>query len=779
MEFLHQLNSPGEGQTSGAASSEAGTEDGPPPRESWPSGALEPTGCWATDWTALIRHHSHLLMAVIAVETHLNSAPPPWRLRFANDYFYHLTGLPTEQEQLPQDVLTRLTVTDQQGLRDRFRRHFLNALLEQCYGEAHLVARRWLHEPLVVSLNDPETQQRRQFELRLSTAPEGIRIQAVAPEIEAQVRACWPHPPSRSQVTTQLLMRDSALNQVIAHLRPDQYAARGLLLLEGIEVTERETSKALIQLLVGQEPVIGTSQFDKANRLIKQLFGADNSLLLIAENQRAQLFRGLDQPHWEDRTYALGELQPSVFWRATETGAVLTVADLSLEAPTQCEQDLWAEGARSLLVIPLVRHPGLPDQGSQPMMGLVGLTSTQPFAFNQADCSLATTLIPALKAAMRYSVREQFSQVHPAVRWRFEQEAERLSLGLPPVPIVFEGVYPLYGISDLRGSSDERNGAIQQDLLAQLHLALAVVTSVGQTLKHGLIDQLKLDLEDRIEALAKGVTVDTEVTLLSYLRQDVEAHFAYFAQINPGARAAIARYRAAIDASHGSVYAARARYDQTMASINGLLRDTWNRWQPAMQSITPHYCDLEATDGIDHMIYAGQAIDPNFTEFHLKALRYEQLRAMCDCARRGLDLKARYHTAMEITHLVLVQGSTVDIVHDETTERLFDLRGSRDTRYEIVKKRIDKACDAETHQRITQPGQLTVVYSTPAEWQEYGQYLHYLQREGWVGNQIERGLVEPLPGVSGLKFARVRVLPDPTPVKAGEARLKPDALPFT
>jgi hypothetical protein len=114
-----------------------------------------------------------------------------------------------------------------------------------------------------------------------------------------------------------------------------------------------------------------------------------------------------------------------------------------------------------------------------------------------------------------------------------------------------------------------------------------------------------------------------------------------------------------------------------------------------MQAITAHYCDLEATDGIDHMIYAGQAIDPTFTEFQLKSLRYEQLRAVCDCARQGFALKATYDTDMTITHLVLVQGYTVDIVHDDTTEHLFDVRGTRDTRYEIVKKRIDKACDAE------------------------------------------------------------------------------------
>jgi hypothetical protein len=55
---------------------------------------------------------------------------------------------------------------------------------------------------------------------------------------------------------------------------------------------------------------------------------------------------------------------------------------------------------------------------------------------------------------------------------------------------------------------------------------------------------------------------------------------------------------------------------------------------------------------------------------------------------------------------------------------------------------------------------LTVVYSTSEEWQEYQRYLRYLHREGLVDSAIEQGTVEPLQGVSGLKFGRVRVNPE-------------------
>ena len=177
--------------------------------------------------------------------------------------------------------------------------------------------------------------------------------------------------------------------------------------------------------------------------------------------------------------------------------------------------------------------------------------------------------------------------------------------------------------------------------------------------------------------------------------------------------------------------------------INYHLQNTWEKWQISMQQIIPHHCDFEATDGIDHMMYLGKSINSEFNQFHLNSLRYDQLRAICDCARTALLLQAESEEhILGVAHLVLVQHSTIDIYHNESTERLFDVKGSRDIRYEIVKKRIDKAVDKDTQERITQPGMLTVVYSTDEEWEEYKQYLRYLVREGWVEDKFETGLIE-------------------------------------
>jgi hypothetical protein len=442
--------------------------------------------------------------------------------------------------------------------------------------------------------------------------------------------------------------------------------------------------------------------------------------------------------------------------------SVWNVLDLSKDCQTDCEQQLLEIGIRSMLLIPLnptIAKTPLPQIISQQLVGMVGLACDRPNHFNRQDCQHAQFLVPALTTALRGANQRRVTRIHPAVEWRFLLELERRSWGLPPEPIIFKDVYPLYGISDIRGSSTERNLAIQADLLEQFRLGITIVEAVCQAGESALAEQLRLDLWEYSEKLRDKINVDAEVTSIQYLKDNLEIYFDYFAQSSDAACEAVKVYINTCSNQHDSVYIERDRYDQRIGQINTLLLETWNRWQVRMQKVTTHYCDIDTTDGIDHMIYTGASIDPQFTAFHLHSLRYEQLRAVCDCARTAFELQEQSDIKFQLTHLVLVQDITMDIVNEQNTERLFEVRGTHDTRYEIVKKRIDKACDAQTKTRITQPGMLTVVYSTDKEWAEYQQYLRYLTREGWTEAQIDVGVVEPLQGVTGLKFARVRVLP--------------------
>ena len=74
-----------------------------------------------------------------------------------------------------------------------------------------------------------------------------------------------------------------------------------------------------------------------------------------------------------------------------------------------------------------------------------------------------------------------------------------------------------------------------------------------------------------------------------------------------------------------------------------------------------------------------------------------------------------------------------------------------------MKKRIDKALIKGTPERVTQPGQIAIVYGQPAEAQEYRGYLEYLRDLGYIAGEVEELELEELQGVHGLRALRVTV----------------------
>lgn len=697
------------------------------------------------DWVAYFKQHSQLVVAI--------AEPSSFVLKFASDRLCQLAGIPhlAQDSNLSLlDLLPGVGVTIQQ----LYRKQVLQLVLRDIYQFNPQGFYLWT-EPAIVSLPSRLFAEPRLLKFWLRV--EHLRVTRLDVQLDefAELHlhsVSTAHPESDFVQLAQMQLLEQRLCL-------ENYKVEGLLLLEGLDVTEEQIIWQLTQLLIDRNSILQPEKFKQVNQLMRSLFHAESSLILSAENEQVRLFMGLDQEEWQVNVYLMQALQESHFLQAAETNQVTNIADLTLSCPTDCERSLSEIGVRSLLIIPLVVKTTTLGTEVRRLAGLVGLTSNRPGNFDSIDCHHAAMLIPALTAALRHATQQPFSSIHSSVEWRFAQEAERRSWGLPPEPIVFENVYPLYGISDIRGSSEERNRAIQADLLEQFHLGLVVVEAVCQHQETSLGYQLRLDLQEHIEQLRDKVTVDAEVTANRYLRDRLEVHFDYFSQCGSAASAAVQAYQNACANDHHCVYTARARYDQVIQQINVMLRETWDNWQVRMQQITHHYCDIESTDGIDHMLYAGESIDSNFCLFHLRSLRYEQLCAVCDCARTALTLKKEHKTRLDVTHLVLVQDVTIDIFHDESTEKLFDVRGARDTRYEIVKKRIDKAVDGKVGDRITQPGMLTLVYSTPEEWEEYAEYFRYLIREGWINSHIEFGTVEPLQGVTGLKFARTQVLP--------------------
>ncbi len=142
----------------------------------------------------------------------------------------------------------------------------------------------------------------------------------------------------------------------------------------------------------------------------------------------------------------------------------------------------------------------------------------------------------------------------------------------------------------------------------------------------------------------------------------------------------------------------------------------------------PHYFEKQKTDGVDYQMYVGPGLleDGRVDPLCLKNLRLWQLMVTCGIAVRAHRLRDRLPIPLETTHLILVQHAPLSI-RFRFDEKRFDVDGAYDIRYEIVKKRIDKAVVQGTTERVTQPGKVAIIYNQPGEAREYRAYIEYLR----------------------------------------------------
>jgi hypothetical protein len=133
-----------------------------------------------------------------------------------------------------------------------------------------------------------------------------------------------------------------------------------------------------------------------------------------------------------------------------------------------------------------------------------------------------------------------------------------------------------------------------------------------------------------------------------------------------------------------------------------------------------------------------------------------QLTVLAKAARITYKLEEELTHRLRTTQLILAHSQPLSISF-RTEERKFDVDGAYNTRYEIVKKRIDKVRIKETNERLTQPGKIAIVYSQSRDAAEFTEYIEFLQSQNLLKPGIEKHDLEELQGVIGLKALRVEV----------------------
>ncbi len=130
---------------------------------------------------------------------------------------------------------------------------------------------------------------------------------------------------------------------------------------------------------------------------------------------------------------------------------------------------------------------------------------------------------------------------------------------------------------------------------------------------------------------------------------------------------------------------------------------------------------------------------------------------MCEMENIHYNLKPDLTVPLDVASLMLVYSTSLSI-RFRMDEKRFDVDGTYNARYEVIKKRIDKSYIKGTNERLTQPGKLSIVYSQKKDELEYLRYISFLKSKEYFTNNIEIVELEGLQGVTGLKAIRAEIL---------------------
>ena len=619
-----------------------------------------------------------------------------------------------------------------------------------------------LDYPMILSTVDPDSGLDRHFSMQFD-----YRF--------VEVRAVGTPPPLAEEDRRRLLANLGDMEMLTALFPPDRFAFEGFAVLRATDVTDQEVLSGLKRDLIERESIVSTERFQSLQQKLCTYLRCPDLRLSLAAIQGERVFmlnHGRQLEHsclFADSVHhTVSDFAGSVFERACRQREPLVIEDLAAYPDRTAIDDAILEAdIRSLIIAPL--H----YQGE--LLGTLELASPKPGELKPMAALKLREVLPLFSMAVRRSVeeleqrvqaliKEQCTAIHPSVEWRFRQAAframERRASGAPVElePIVFKNVHPLYAVSDIRGSSEERNRAIQADLITHLRLAREVIELAREARPLPFLDQLRYRIDRNVAQLEDGLSSGDETRIVEFLREHVEPRLDHLAGFGAGVRERFAAYRAAMDPRLGTIYRRRKEYEESVTRINEAIGSYLEAEQEMAQGMFPHYFEKQQTDGIDYSMYVGAALveDGTFDELYLKNLRLWQLMVTCGIARRAETLRGRLAVPLETAHLVLVQHTPLAI-RFRFDEKRFDVDGAYNVRYEVIKKRIDKAKVRGGSERVTQPGKMAIVYSHRNEAVEYRQYLEYLRDLGYVTGEPEELELDEMQGVQGLRALRVTI----------------------
>jgi len=558
---------------------------------------------------------------------------------------------------------------------------------------------------------------------------------------------------------------------------PNSYDFEGFAIWKLFDVTREEAQSSLRYHLLNKNALQSSEKLEQIKRNIRSILNLSEIKIGFASyDKEMKVLSSMGVGFWDDEDAFRHEIsQPDCF--CEHSHATLFEEKKMVIVPQYNEKKSETNPLiKRLVKNDLKSYIATPILHEDEMIGVLELASGTEGELNAPVANMLKNLIPIFTTALKRSqdemenqleaiVQDKFTAIHPSVSWRFFEAAGRfwqnnlLYDSNEMEPIVFPEIYPLYGQSDIKGSSTERNIAIQADMVEQLNSAKSVMELTIKSFPLPIYKKMKFRIDKCIDLMSEGLGAGDEIKVMDFMKTEVYPIFQHIEKLQPDLKRAVEAYNEELDDELHIVYKKRKDYEQSVRAINENISDYIEAAQRDAQKMFPHYFEKYQTDGVEHNMYIGASMVKNkeFNEVYLRNLRLWQLLITCEVENVVYNLQSELPVPLRVASLILIHSNPITI-NFRTEEKRFDVDGAYNIRYEIIKNRIDKAMVKGHSERLTQAGKIAIIYSQAKEAEEYRGYLEYLQAINYIDSEIEDLELQDMQGVTGMKALRVKVI---------------------
>jgi hypothetical protein len=578
----------------------------------------------------------------------------------------------------------------------------------------------------------------------------------------------------------QLLDNSDNLELWKEKIPPGSFICKGFVISNMFDVTAEHAISEIKSNLIANDKRGSTNFMEDLRETFRSFFNIkDIHVGFVTYNSNENRFErvhgyGMDSVILMDQDKASCEsaLCPGSYKALLKDNTYFAVSDVDkyfkMSKGSAPYKNLKEEGFNSAILAPIA------DDGN--LLGVLELTSPNKNELNSVNATKLDDIMPYIATAVLRSkaeeenlidavIQNECTSVHSSVYWRFQEEAKKFIKdildGIQPSfkEIVFKDVNPLYGQIDIRNSSKSRNTAIQRDLMIQLSSIRDVLTEALTKTKLPIYEELIFRVENHIEDIKESLHTNSEQAIFKFIIHEINPVFEHLKKINTDLKKLVVAYESDVDENTNSYYDHRKNYDDSVMVINKKLASLIDKKQEEAQAMFPHYFERYKTDGVEHNMYIGDSIAGNndYGPLYLNNLRLWQLQVMCEMENVHYRLKPELPVPLDVASMILVYNTSLSI-RFRMDEKRFDVDGTYNARYEVIKKRIDKSYVKGTNERLTQTGKMVIVYSQKSDELEYLRYIKFLKSKGYFTDNIEIVDLQGLQGVSGLKAIRAEIL---------------------